>query len=416
MRGGLLFADLQNKFGESLPTHTGNDPMNFKYCLLIAFVALVPWLPSHGIVFAQTEEMLEKERRDTSRFFEEAHESLSQALDMFDEKGELKESKDIAFYDFLSRSQEAQQTKIESYLDAASDALGISSISDQRQIVAELRKQISDAQKNLTIYERKKISAPESTYNPLTVTRKGYEEKIETTKQQVAEFESQIADEKQKLVDQLKGIGLKLDAEQIDILLESITGDEFIRVSIIFDNAKNFALELEELTEKTGEDLDAAKRYYGVYLMLLKTVDRLQNKFIQNVDDEYYPKLDAFGQKAIDNIEEAERAIKAGGDVGILNSNISSNQITYDAVMLYKQGLAHQKHQMMNANLECRRNILTAVNTYKTVALSKDVASLMATSRRAFDAITNLTVPDLKPFENLKVKEAFLEITRDLRK
>ncbi|QEG23666.1 hypothetical protein MFFC18_35670 [Mariniblastus fucicola] len=364
----------------------------------------------------QTEEMLEKERRDTSRFFEQAHESLSEALDMFDEKGELKESKDIAFYDFLSRSQEAQQTRIEGYLDAASDALGISSISDQRQIVAGLRQKISAAQRELTIYERKKISAPESTYNPLAVTREGYEEKIAAKKEQIVEFESQIADEKQKLVEQLEGIGLKLDAEQIDILLESITGDEFIRVSIIFDNAKNFALELEELTEKTGEDLDAAKRYYGVYLMLLKTVDRLQNKFIDNVDDEYYPKLDAFAQKAMINIEEAERAIKAGGDAEILNNNIASNQVTYDAVMLYKQGLAHQKHQMMNANLECRRNILTAVNTYRTVALSKDVASLMATSRRAFDAITNLTVPDLKPFENLKVKEAFLEITRDLRK
>ena len=364
----------------------------------------------------QKEEMLEKQRRDTSRFFEEAHESLSEALDMFDAKGGLKESKDIAFYDFLSRSQEVQQTKIESYLDAASDALGISSISDQRQTVAELRKQISDAQKSLTVYERKKISAPEKTYNPLTVTREGYVKKIESTRQQIKEYESQITDEKQKLVDQLKGIGLKLDAEQIDILLESITGDEFIRVSIIFDNAKNFALELEELTEKTGEDLDAAKRYYGVYLMLLKTVDRLQNKFIQNVDDEYYPKLDAFSQKALQNIEEAERAIKAGGDADILTSNIASNQVTYDAVMLYKQGLAHQKHQMMNANLECRRNILTAVNTYRTAALSKDVASLMATSRRAFDAITNLTVPDLKPFENLKVKEAFLEITKDLRK
>ena len=364
----------------------------------------------------QTEEMLEQERRDTSRFFEEAHDALIEALDMFDEKGGLKESKDIAFYDFLSRSQEAQESRIEGYLDAASDALGISSISDQRMKVADIRKQISEAQKNLTVYERKKISAPEKSYNPLTVTREGYEKKIESANQQISDLESQIDDEKQKLIEQLEGIGLKLDAEQIDILLESITGDEFIRVSIIFDNAKNFALELEELTEKSGEDLDAAKRYYGVYLMLLKTVDRLQNKFIQNVDDEYYPKLDGFAQKALDNIDEAERAIRAGGDASILEGNIASNQVTYDAVMVYKQGLAHQKHQMMTANLECRRNILTAVNTYKTAALSKDVASLMATSRRAFDAITNLTVPDLKPFENLKVKEAFLEITKDLRK
>ena len=389
-----------------------NLAMKTKFLLFaVSLLALCP-----AAYALQTEEVLEQERRDTSRFFEQAHNALGEALEMFDKKDDLKESDEIAFYDFLSRSQEAQQSRIEGYLDAATDALGISSISDQRQVVAELRKQIGLAQQNLTVYKRKKISAPESSYNPLTVTREGYEKKIEATKESITSFETQIADEKQKLVDQLKKIGLEVDSEQIDILLESITGDEFIRVSIIFDNAKNFALELEELTEQTGEDLDAAKRYYGVYLMLLKTVDRLQNKFIENVDDDYYPKLDVFAQKALDNIADAEKAIQAGGDREILNNNISSNEITHEAVMLYKQGLAHQKHQMMNANLECRRNILTAINTYRTAALSKDVASLMATSRRAFDAITNLTVPDLKPFENLKVKEAFLEITKDLRK
>jgi hypothetical protein len=382
----------------------------FLYSILFAFVFCA------GSGYAQTEEVLERERADTSRFFEEAHDALSEALDMFDEKGELKESKDIAFYDFLSRSKETQQKKIESYLDAASEALGVSSISDQRLLVAELREKIEAARKSLTLYERKKISAPESTYNPLTVTREGYENKIKTTREKIEQYESEIADEKKKLVSQFERIGLKLDAEQIDILLESITGDEFIRVSIIFDNAKNFALELESLTEKSDEDLEAAKRYYGVYLMLLKTVDRLQNKFIENVDDEYYPKLAAYAEKAQDNIREAERAIKAGGDREILESNIISNQTTYEAVMLYKQGLAHQKHQMMAANLECKRNIMTAVNTYRTASLSKDVASLLSTSRRAFDAITNLSVPDLKPFENVKIKEAFVEITKDLRK
>lgn len=367
-------------------------------------------------VVAQTEEVLERERADTTRFFEDAHDALSEALEMFDEKGELKESKDLAFYDFLSRSQETQQRKIESYLDAASEALGISSISDQRQIVAELRNKITEARKDLTVYQRKKISAPESSYNPLTVTREGYEAKIKATGENIRQFESEIVDEKEKLVSQFQKIGLDLDAEQIDILLESITGDEFIRVSIIFDNAKNFALELESLTEKSGEDLDAAKRYYGVYLMLLKTVDRLQNKFIENVDDQYYPKLATYAEKAQQNILEAERAIQAGGDRAILENNIASNETTYQAVMLYKQGLAHQKHQMMEANLACRRNIMTAVNTYRTASLSKDVASLLSDSRRAFDTITTLSVPDLKPFENLKIKEAFVEITKGLRK
>lgn len=389
--------------------------MSQKLALLLAMIPGILIFQA-TVAVAQTEEMLEKERQDTSRFFEEAHDALSDALEMFDEKGGLKESKDIAFYDFISRSQETQQRKIESYLDAASEALGISSISDQRQLVATLRQKIAEAQKELTLFERKKISAPEKSYNPFTVTRKGYEDKIATTKQSIEQFENEIESEKQNLIKQLEGIGLELDEDQIDMLLESITGDEFIRVSIIFDNAKNFALDLEELTIKSGEDLEAAKKYYGVYLMLLKTVDRLQNQFIENVDAEYYPKLETYAQKALSNIREAERAIRAGGDARILNGNIESNQVTYDAVMLYKQGLAHQKHQMMNANLECRRNILTAVNTYRTASLSKDVASLLSSSRRAFDAITNLAVPDLKPFENLRMKEAFVEITKDLRK
>ncbi len=365
---------------------------------------------------AQTEEVLEQERAEVARYFEQTHNALSEALEMFDDKGNLREAKDIAFYDFLSRSKETQEQKIESYLDAAASALGVSSISDQRQTVAELRGKIDQARKDLTVYQRKKISAPEKSYNPLATTRKGYQDKIAATKAAIEQHTADIQAEKDKLVSQLGRIGLKLDKDQIDILLESITGDEFIRVSIIFDNAKNFALELESLTEKTGEDLDAAKRYYGVYLMLLKSVNRLQNKFIEKVDDEYYPKLEAFAEQAQQNIIEAEKAIAAGGDPNILENNIASNRVTYDAVMLYKSGLAHQKHQMMTANLECKRNILTAVNTYRTASLSKDVASLLATSRRAFDSITNLTVPDLRPFENLKVKEAFVEITRDLRK
>ena len=176
------------------------------------------------------------------------------------------------------------------------------------------------------------------------------------------------------------------------------------------------AIELEQLTEKSGEDLDTAKRYYGVYLMLLKVIDRLQNKFIENVDNEYYPGIQAYAQRAQQNIVQARKAIRLGGDEDVLRRNIESNQLMYEAAMIYKQGLAHQKHQMQMANLECKKNILTAANTYKTVELSKDVANLMAVSRKAFDSITSLSVPDLRPFENQKMKEAFRAMVRDLNK
>ena len=365
---------------------------------------------------AQTEELFQQHESETNRFFEQAHGALDAALDAFDDQSDLPKTEELAFYDFLSRTKESENEKMEGYLDAAAGALGISSISDRRNRIVDVRAEIKATRGELTVYQRKIISAPLKSLNPLVVTESGYQKRIDTAKEKILLLEETITKEKEELVEELQRIGMKLDADKIDMLLESITGDEFVRVSIIFDNAKKFALQLEQLTEQTGEDLDAAQKYYGVYLMLLKTVERLQSKFIENVDKEYYPKLDQFAEKAKQNIVEAKKAINAGADAEVLQNNIQSNQLTFDATQLYKQGLAQQKRQMMIANKECKANILTATNTYKTVALSKDVANLLATSRRAFDSISNLAVPDLRQFENAKMREAFGKLTQELRK
>lgn len=383
--------------------------------MISVFVLLVLGFVSN-VGLAQTEEVQRQEDAELSRFFEDAHEALDDALTMFDDAQTRPGEDDLAFYDFLSRTKESQERKVEGYLDVAGEALGISSISDRRNRISEMRDTIAQRRRDITVYQRKRISAPVSTYNPLGVTKSGYDKKIKTAKDDILQAEQTIEVEKERLVKDLNRIGMKLDPKSIDNLLESITGDEFVRVSIIFDNAKRFAAELEKLTNESGEDLEAAKKYYGMYLMLLKTVSQLQEKFVDNVDNEYYPKLDQFAKQAKKNIAEARKAIRLGGDETVLRNNITSNQLTYDAAMFYKEGLAHQKHQMMMANLETKKNILTAANTYKTVALSKDVAALLAVSRRAFDAISGLSVPDLRPFENDKMKEAFSEMTRQLRK
>ena len=273
---------------------TGKLIQSFWLQLLLGLIVLP--LPSLGC--AQTEEVQKQEDAEVTKFFEDAHEALDDALTLFDDAQQRPEEDDLAFYDFLSRTKESQERKVEGYLDAAGEALGISSISDRRQRIADLREQIAETRRNLTVYQRKRISAPDRTYNPLAVTKSGYDTKIQKGKEDIVLAEEQIEVEKQQLVVDLNRIGMKLDPESIDNLLESITGDEFVRVSIIFDNAKRFAAELERLTNESGEDLEAAKKYYGVYLMLLKTVSRLQEKFVENVDDEYYPKLDEFAQDA----------------------------------------------------------------------------------------------------------------------
>lgn len=352
---------------------------------------------------------------DTSLFFDRAHGALDTALGLFDKQQELPANRDLAFYDYFSRTKESQQQRVDSYLEVAAEALGISRITERRQRIAKLRQQIQESRTRIATYKRQRISAPDSTYNPLGLSKSGYDKKIEREQSRVKAAEDEIAAEKMELVQQLNAIGMTISTENVDVLLESITGDEFVRLSIIFDNAKNFAAELERLTDESGEDLETAKKYYGMYLMLLQAIDRLQLKFIEKVDNEYYPQLDQYIQQAHENINSAREAIKQGGDRKVLEANIYNNEITLDAANIYKQSLGQQKLEMAQANELTKRNILTATNTYKTAALSKEIASLISVSRRAFDSITKLTVPDLRPFENAKMKDEFSRLAREIQ-
>ena len=136
--------------------------------LLTTFIALTV-LPCVG--FSQSDEVRKQEQKDIEAFFEDAHESLDSALKLFDDAQRRPEEDDLAFYDFLSRTKESQERKVEGYLDAAGEALGISSISDRRIKIANLRQKITDTRRDLTVYKRKRVSAPDKTYNPLVVTK-----------------------------------------------------------------------------------------------------------------------------------------------------------------------------------------------------------------------------------------------------
>ena len=382
---------------------------------IVTVLSMIVFGSAIAPAFAQVDERA-KEQADTAAYFEKVHDALEDALGVYQDQETRPKGDDLAFYDFLSKTKESQQKKVDRYLEAAAEGLGISKINDRRNRIMDMRKAIADSRQDASVFRRKRISAPEKSYNPLSVTKSGYDSKITTAEETIKQAEESIAAEKQRLVDDMKKIGMTIKPADVDILLDSITGDEFVRISIMFNNAKNFAGELERLTNESGEDLDAAKKYYGVYLMLLKSIDLMQNEFIKTVDDEYYPKLNQYAEKARENIKQAEEAISQGGSREILENNIDNNQLTYDAAMYYKQSLARQKYEMIKANESCKRNIITAVNTYRTAALSKELSSLIATSRRAFDSITKLSVPDLRPFENAKMKDEFSRLTKEIRK
>ena len=164
------------------------------------------------------QEVIAQENEEVQKFFEQAHDALDDALNLFDDAETRPEEGDLRFYDFLSRTKESQTRKVESYLDVAGDALGISSISNRRQQILDLRESISENQRNISTFKRKRISAPASTFNPLGVTKSGYDKKIAVAKDAIVQAQNSIEVEKENFVKDLNRIGMDLDSDSIDNL------------------------------------------------------------------------------------------------------------------------------------------------------------------------------------------------------
>jgi hypothetical protein len=68
-------------------------------------------------------------------------------------------------------------------------------------------------------------------------------------------------------------------------------------------------------------------------------------------------------------------------------------------------GLRKQRNAVSAEEQRTSRMLAAAANTYNTVRLSLNVAELMSDCQAAFRALRNLQIPQLRPFQNLELKD-----------
>jgi hypothetical protein len=141
-----------------------------------------------------------------------------------------------------------------------------------------------------------------------------------------------------------------------------------------------------------------------MYLLLVYSLDRIQTRFIQEVDNVQLPKLHAFEEEARLNITEAKNQISSGGPREQLSANIDAAKTTIEACHCLAGALRDQKNAIVHENQQTRLMLDAAINTYKTVRLSLNVAELMSDSQKAFTALRELRMPKLRTFQNLHLK------------
>lgn len=346
---------------------------------------------------------------------------LAKAVEHFDELTQLPESH------WVRRDQASATRDITKLIEEALEVLDIPALSNIRSQYRQVEGRIRDEELALAELREKRLLAPEGDAGALTrwtptetlrnftaSTRGDFEMMIEIREGNVAAYRDELAQLRRTLAEQLQQIDINMPPDQVELWLSSAIGNDVISMGVVFNSIRTITERLEELTHETGENLSFAKRYYGMVVILHKLVVHMQSSFVEKVDNEILPRLEEFQTEADEIIADSRRLIREGGNRTTLDANIAANELTKRAISLYQQVVRGQRDKVADALAISRREESVAINTYRTVSLSANVAGLIRDGLSTFETLSNLQVPDTANFENAEIREEFRQLTERL--
>ena len=324
------------------------------------------------------------------------------------------------FSSWFGQTKASYKQEIEKIIDTVLQVLEASGAAECREEIKKLQEAAEESRRQIAAYHEQMVSArPQSSLSfPESLWTKSVEnlkEVIAAEERQTDEFHHNIQGLKERFRNQLRELGIEAFDDEIDYLLMPVTQDDFVSMAAVVSNIAALTAQLERLTEETRELPAHTRRYYGMYLLLVYAVDRVQTRFVQEIDHVHLPKLHAFEQEARQNIGDAKNQISCGGPKEQLAANIEAAELTIEACHSLASVLREQQKAVARENGETKRMLNAAVNTYKTIRLSMNVAELMRDCRQAFSALRQLRLPRLRTFQNLQLKGEVQRLAERLR-
>ena len=280
-------------------------------------------------------------------------------------------------------------------------------VTASRKQIDRLRKRIQSERKRIADLKEKKMVASGSDENKL-------DRKIQKSVNKIDTYNQNIDLEKNNLRVRLQELGLLLDDDQIDVLLSRVDSNDIIKMSVIYDVLTDITNQLMELTQEFNEDINQAKKYYGMHVVLLKFVMNMQQSYIKTMDEEYLPKINSIRKNTTQLSQESKRLLeieKKRDSRILLQKNLQAQALTLKVANIYAHQLSQQKTKVQQAFNIVKGDYRVAKNTYDTVKLSSDLIRLMKNNQASFNALMDIQIPEIVPFENLEMQKKFEELS-----
>ena len=341
-------------------------------------------------------------------------ETLEQVIPLWEQHEELPDSR------ILGADKSSNRKKMNILLQEAISLLLNSEANEARERMLSLQANIPAVRADIESLKIKKISAPRKSSWPWEESGEDIEKKIQGLRESLENSQREIDRLRNEVAGHLRSYGLSIDDEHLDVLLSSVLGDDILKNAIVFENVKAVTSKLSELTRESGEELYLAKRYYGMYVVLVEALLFLQDQFIECIDTIYLPRLQIVQENSRNMRQKIEESLRNNDFNASQNRMMKANQdalsLNIMAAEKYAQLLQRQKESVLNCRLRLEKDLRVASATYETVRLSGELSDVIRSSIGLFDALMALQVPEIHIFENMEVKRQFQEITLSLKR
>jgi len=314
--------------------------------------------------------------------------------------------------------------------DLLADAFSVVSEAPITQIQEEItqrRSTITKLRDRIARLREDRISAPArpngvtgkiTTTIGLTDTQADIDAKIEDANARIVGNELSIREAKDRFRRAMAEAGANVTAEEADLLLDSVTGNDLVRIASAYQAARGVSRQLMELMDQSGEDLKRAKRYYAMHAALLALLVHAQTTFIEKVDAEYLPKIGAIQNDVLATRRDTERLLSGQNTARqreALVANINSQAIALEASDFYRGHLIDQRNEIVTARQKTVRELEIADNTLRTVDASFQLRAMMESATLSFEALQNLESPGIERiFRNQQLRQEFQKLSEKL--
>ncbi|MBT4217727.1 MAG: hypothetical protein HOE25_04065 [Flavobacteriales bacterium] len=330
--------------------------------------------------------------------------------DNFEEIAELKLNKESAPNEsFFGKTKRDYDEKIETIFQILSKITNDPQIVKDRSSLEKLKLKIAKSKQKSSDLKTKALLS----------TGKDKEKLIDKSNSHLSdidEYQNSYNEVLSNVQRRLQSYNLPLDFDQVKVLLSRVDSDDIIGMTTSFSVIAELTKQFSEATLESGEDLQIAKNYYFMHVILLELQMHIQANYIDKLENEYLVKLGNLKRENGTLIAETKSMVNSseGSHKKVYEQNLNSQQYTRKVLDLYDDILKIDLKKIKNGRNKVYDNFLIALNTYETVNISSDLAVLMEDNKNLFNEVMKLQTPEMITFENLQMQDAFQALTLQL--